>query len=125
MVISDRALQLLDGRMVIPIDDEEEDGEILNDGNVVMTDSHIEKASADEEEVAVANFDDDEDSFENEPESTRSHNTQSVLSPQNLVNDKIVQKITTRWPPSHHRHTDQHRKIGVQSFHFQTNTDNM
>ena len=51
----------------------------MNDGNDVMTGSHIEKASADEEEIAVANFDEDEDSFENEPESTRSHNIQGSV----------------------------------------------
>ena len=65
--------------MVIPIDNEEDEGEILNDGNDVMTGSHIEKASADEEEIAVANFDEHEGSFENEPESTRSHNTQGSV----------------------------------------------
>ena len=75
--ILDRALELPDGTMVIPIDDEEED-EIAN-GKPVNTGSHIEKVTANEEEIAVANFDEDEDSFENEPESTRSHNTQGSV----------------------------------------------
>ena len=77
LVISDRAHQLPDGRMVIPIDDDED--EIVNDGNVLKTGTHMEKVSANEEEIAVANFDEDEDSFENEPESTRSHNTQGSV----------------------------------------------
>jgi hypothetical protein len=74
--ISDHAVELPDGTMVIPIDDEEEEEEVVN----VKTGSRIEKVSANnEEEIAVANFEEDEDSFENEPESTRSHNTQGSV----------------------------------------------
>ena len=74
---SDRAVELPDGRMVIPIDDEVEENEIGQ--KIFGSGDLVEKTSANE--IAVANFDEEEgeDSFENEPESV-SHTQGSVCS---------------------------------------------
>ncbi len=54
--------------MVIPIDDEEEE-DVRSGQKIVGSSSTAEKESVNE--IAVANFEEDEDSFENGPESTR------------------------------------------------------
>ena len=74
---SDRAVELPDGTMVIPIDDEEDGEEITSGPKIIGSGSSGEKDSSNE--IAVANIEEDEDSFENGPEST-SHTQGSICS---------------------------------------------